>query len=178
MALPLFQGLFKNRRLQQAGQQVYQWALTSAQRHFPQLFEQPAEDDAARVARFEAIALLMVVALWRLKSAGPAYQKVAQAAYDEMFHDFDAALRESGVGELECHLVDRGDLAVSHRIRKYGAAFNGRLSSYTQALDGADQDALQAALVRNMECDAAAAEEIAAWVLPLAAALDVATLLD
>ena len=168
MALPLFQGLFKNRQIQQSGRQVYQWALTSAQRHFPQLFEQPAEDDAARVARFEAIALLMVVALWRLKNAGPAYQKIAQAAYDEMFHDFDAALRESGVG----------DLAVSHRIRKYGAAFNGRLSSYTQALDGADQDALQAALVRNMECDAAAAEEIAAWVLPLAAALDVATLLD
>ena len=168
MALPLFQGLFKNRRLQQAGQQVYRWALTTAQQRFPQLFEQPAQDDAVRVARFEAIALLMVVALWCLKNAGPDYQKVAQAAYDEMFHDFDAALRESGVG----------DLAVSHRIRKYGAAFNGRLSSYTQALDAADQDALQAALVRNMECEPAAAEEIAGWVLKLAPALDVATLLD
>jgi cytochrome b pre-mRNA-processing protein 3 len=140
------------------GRAVYAWALTWARHAFAGRFaaDKTAEDD--KTARFEAIALPMTVALWLLK-ASPAHAEVAQRAHDAMFDDFDAALREYGVG----------DLSVGKHVKKYAAAFYGRLTAYTPAYDTADAAALAEALVRNKAARADEAPAVADAVLALVA---------
>jgi cytochrome b pre-mRNA-processing protein 3 len=103
----------------------------------------PAFFGAGRLAdtldgRFELMTLNAVLALIRLRAedgAGP----LAQAFTDQLFRQFDAGLREEGVG----------DTSVPKRMHRMAGAFYGRLEAYAAALGARDGDGLAAALSRN-----------------------------
>jgi len=58
---------------------------------------------------------------------------------DVLFRQFDAGLRESGVG----------DLTVPKKMRAIASQFYGRLSAYSAAVEQSDQGAMEEALRRN-----------------------------
>lgn len=152
----MFNWLFTRPQHRREGHAVFTWALAQAKSHFPELFadEAPATDEALRLARFEAVALPMSVALWFLRPCKGA----AQAAHDTMFASFDRSMREGGVG----------DIGVSHKIKKLAQAFYGRLAAYGPAYDGADLGLLTSAIARNQACAVNEAEKHAKWALALA----------
>ena len=90
--------------------------------------------------RFESMALHVALLVERLGGAGDSGAKLSQALFDAFVRDLDGALREMAVG----------DLTVPKKIRRMGEAFYGRLKAYREALAGGDDDALSAALARNM----------------------------
>ena len=109
--------------------------------------------------RFELVALHVYLILRRLKGEDPAAKKVAQKLFDVMFQNMDDSLRELGVG----------DLSIGKKIRKMAENFYGRVGAYEDALSGGgrdgggqrgdqggDDDALAAALGRNVFGDEAA----------------------
>ena len=103
-----------------------------------------------------------------------AQQSFAQFLSEAFFADMDSSLREIGVA----------DTGVSHRIKKMGKAYHGRLQAYSAALG--DATALRAALVRNLygtvqEGDVNVLDRLATYVEKTSAALaatDAATILN
>lgn len=89
--------------------------------------------------RFELMTLHATLALIRLK-ADPGALPLAQSFTDKLFRQFDAGLREDGVG----------DLTVPKRVRKLAGDFYGRLEAYGLGLAADDLDELQAAFERNI----------------------------
>ncbi len=90
--------------------------------------------------RFEMTVLHALLAMRRLRRIEAGGAGAAQSLFDLMFADFDAALREIGVG----------DLKVGTRIKKMGQAFYGRATALDEALaDDAQAGALEAAVRRN-----------------------------
>ncbi|MEO1251502.1 MAG: ubiquinol-cytochrome C chaperone family protein [Pseudomonadota bacterium] len=111
--------------------------------------------------RFELVALHVWLVLRRLKEEAGA-KDVSQRVFDAMFASFDAALRETGVG----------DLVVGKKIRKLAENFYGRVAAYNDALGGED-GALEGALARNVyeSTDPAVAGRLADYVRRTVAAL-------
>jgi cytochrome b pre-mRNA-processing protein 3 len=104
----------------------------------------PAFFGAGRVAdtlegRFELMTLNASLALIRLR-ADPGVALLAQAFADQLFAQFDAGLREEGVG----------DTSVPKRMHRMAGAFYGRLDAYAAAIGADDPEALAAALARNV----------------------------
>lgn len=103
--------------------------------------------------RFEMICLHMACLLYRFKripASSPHFRKarqVGQGLYDLMFADFDACLREMGVG----------DLGVGKRVKQMVQAFHGRLHAYAHGIEG--QENLQDALRRNVYGTTAVSEK-------------------
>ncbi|WP_395647361.1 ubiquinol-cytochrome C chaperone family protein [Terricaulis sp.] len=111
---------------------------------------QPGFYGAGRVpdtleGRFELLTLHAVLALVRLK-ASPEAAPLAQSFTDRLFRQFDAGLREDGVG----------DLTVPKKVRKLAGDFYGRLHAYAAALEGEDASGLQLAIERNIVGEGAA----------------------
>lgn len=102
-----------------------------------------------------------------------ALENFCQFLSEAFFSDMDRSLRELGVA----------DTGVSHRIKKMGKAFHGRLQAYAAALD--DPTMLRAALARNAygtvaEGDVAMLDKMATYVTRMVAhlkATDAATIL-
>ncbi|MDZ4691839.1 ubiquinol-cytochrome C chaperone family protein [Terricaulis sp.] len=117
-------------------------AVTEASRR-PSLFGAGRVPDTLE-GRFELMTLNASLALVRLQ-ADPALAPLAQDFTDQLFRQFDAGLREAGVG----------DTSVPKRMQKMASAFYGRLQAYGAAITGADQMALSAALGRNFWGDEA-----------------------
>lgn len=90
--------------------------------------------------RFECMVLHVILLVERLRADGEGAGAVAQALFDALFRDFDAAIRELGAE----------DIGVAKRVRKMAEAFYGRQQAYRAALADADDDALGAALERNL----------------------------
>ena len=113
--------------------------------------------------RFETLCLHAILVLRRLGKLPPPAADVAQDLVDSVFAQLDASLRELGVG----------DLSVSKRIKKLGAAFYARAGGYDAALDAGDPQALAGTLSRNVlgQDDAEAAAGLAAYVIASDAAL-------
>lgn len=112
--------------------------------------------------RFELIVLHAALVMRRLRAGGDEGRIVSQKVFDVMFADFDAALREMGVG----------DSAVGKRLRSMGEAFYGRAQAYDEAIKTGDAAALSKALIRNAgEGAPEAGEALAAWTLRAEAAL-------
>lgn len=91
-------------------------------------------------------------------------EQFAQFLSEAFFSDLDANLREMGVA----------DTGVSHRIKKMGKAYHGRLQAYAAALN--DDTALRAALARNLygtvaEGDVGVLTRMAAYVKTMKNAL-------
>lgn len=105
--------------------------------------------------RFEAMAVNATLALIGLRET----PEVAQIFTDAVFSQFDAGLREAGVG----------DLTVPKRMRKLAGEFYGRLDAYGRALQGAPGE-LEDAIRRNMAVAAPFAGRLAAHLRTTAAA--------
>ena len=89
--------------------------------------------------RFELICVHAFLYLHRLKGEPPPATRLCQSFFDEMFADFDRALREMGTG----------DLSVAKHVKRMARAFYGRIRAYEEGLAG-NELALGAALARNV----------------------------
>ena len=134
MALP---GWLRRGRHERAGFELYGAAVAAARA--PVFYAEMGVPDTLD-GRFDLVGVhvsLLIRALRRLAAPGPA---LAQAVFDAMFSDMDINLRELGVS----------DLAVGKRVKAMWEAFHGRARAYEAALDAGDEEALAAALGRNV----------------------------
>lgn len=99
--------------------------------------------------RFDMIVLHMVVVMERLSAIGAPAKELSQKLFDVMFDDMDQALREIGVG----------DLSVGKKVKTMARAFYGRLGAYDDAFKDGSDEALIAALKRNVFREAEVAPE-------------------
>ena len=90
--------------------------------------------------RFDLVGLHAFLVIRRLQAQPPPGPDIAQSVFDSMFRDMDRTLREMGVG----------DLSVGKKVKVMWEAFHGRATAYASALEQADDEALQAALARNV----------------------------
>jgi cytochrome b pre-mRNA-processing protein 3 len=91
-------------------------------------------------ARIDMIMLHLVLVLRRLRAKAADGRPAGQHLFDLFCQDMDDNFREMGVG----------DLKVPKEMRRIGEAFYGRARTYDRALDDGDEDALAAALERNV----------------------------
>lgn len=92
------------------------------------------------MGRLEMISLVMILFFRRTRFSGTSGQELAQEIVDAFFQDIDHSIRELGVG----------DPSVPKRMKKLAGRYYGRLESYAAALDAGDEEALSAALARNI----------------------------
>lgn len=120
--------------------------------------------------RFEVVCLHVYLVLRRLRLLPPPAPDVAQDLVNAVFAQFDASLRELGVG----------DVGVPKRMKKLGAAFYGRASGYDAALDAGSRSDLALALGRNVlgEADGHRAGPLAEYVVAADSALSKLSLDD
>lgn len=93
--------------------------------------------------RFEMLCVHAHAVFHRLRGQGAQAEQLAQALYDSMFQDLDAALRELGAA----------DIGVGRRIKIMTEALRGRIEAYDAALAmaaPAAEDALRGAIARNV----------------------------
>ena len=117
--------------------------------------------------RFELLTLHAGLVLKRLSDAEAPGPVLAQDLVDAIFHHLDSGLREAGVG----------DLAVPKRMKTLAEAFLGRSAAYDDALRKGEQ-ALAAALLRNMLDGDGAAGPLARYGLAVHRRLNDASLDD
>ena len=128
--------LFKGAESREAAGRLYRTLVDQARRpDFYLRFGVPDTLDG----RFDMIALHAFLLLHRLKRGGAGQGMVAQALFDLMFADMDAALREMGVG----------DLSVGRKVKTMASGFYGRIAAYEAGLSGAAGE-LEQALARNL----------------------------
>lgn len=130
--------------------------LTLSEQTFPWAYNTEYEDKQRHQARFEAISMTSISFMYAFRET----KGLCQAVHDALFDRFDASLREQGVG----------DIAMSHRMKKYAAAFAGRLNHYTTLMAEGDKAALTAAIAKNTGYEQAVAETCAAQMLAWAQA--------
>lgn len=112
-------------------------AVTCVSRR-PELFGEGRVADTLP-GRLELMMLHACLAMVRLQRE-PALAPLAQAFADQIFSQFDAGLREAGVG----------DLAVPKRMRVIAADFYARLTTYAGALASQDEELMTVALARKV----------------------------
>ncbi|MEX0809736.1 MAG: ubiquinol-cytochrome C chaperone family protein [Dongiaceae bacterium] len=116
--------------------------------------------------RFELIALHGFLIMHRLKDEPGEGAPLAQALFDFMFADMDAALREMGAG----------DLGVGRRVKTMAKGFRGRIAAYQTGLADPAPATLESALRRNLygtvEADPAALTAMAGYVRAAGGALE------
>lgn len=95
------------------------------------------------LGRYEMVCLHAYILLRRLKRAGGQGPRVAQTLHDQIFDDFDVALREVGLG----------DMGIGKRIKKLARNLHGRISAYERGLEVGDAE-MAAALRRNLYASA------------------------
>lgn len=88
--------------------------------------------------RFDSLTLHAFLVIRRLRELPPPADDLAQDLVNAIFRQFDAALRELGVG----------DITVPKRMKDMAAAFAGRTKAYDESFG--DDAALMAALRRNV----------------------------
>jgi cytochrome b pre-mRNA-processing protein 3 len=134
-----------------------------AQARLPVFYRSMAVPDTVE-GRFDLLVLHVHLLFRRLAPSGEPNRKIAQAMFDRFLADMDASLRELGVG----------DLAVPKRMRSMGEAFYGRAAVYDAALAESGDQALAAALQKNVygnTGDASNSESLAKYVRKAAGAL-------
>lgn len=92
------------------------------------------------MGRFNMLTLHITLYLRLTKDKGEPVQALAQDIVDAFFEDIDHSIRELGIG----------DASVPKRMKKLAKMFYGRADAYGQALDGKDEEAMIAALSRNI----------------------------
>src|SRR5215469_4474671 len=113
--------------------------------------------------RFEMVALHLALLCRRFGREGESGRSLSQGVFDMFCRDMDDNLREMGVS----------DLRVPKTMRKLGEAFYGRLAAYDRGLADDGDEALAAALARNVLGGAApSAARLAGYVREAARSLD------
>lgn len=149
----------KGRARKAAGDRLYQASVTQARK--PEIYRDLGVPDTPE-GRFEMICLSMAVLIERLNREGPAGKDAAQEAFDAMFRDLDAALREMAVG----------DLSVSKKVKALASHFYACLTAYLPAIQAGDPAALAASLgAQDVLAGSADAEAIAARAIAWQATL-------
>ncbi|GJE53653.1 MULTISPECIES: ubiquinol-cytochrome C chaperone family protein [Methylobacterium] len=135
----------------------------------PGLFRALSVPDTVE-GRFEAVCLHVYLVLRCLRSLPLPAPDVAQDLVNAVFAQFDASLRELGVG----------DVGVPKRMKKLGAAFYGRANGYDAALDAGNRTDLALALGRNVlgDTDGHRAGPLAEYVIAADSALSKQSLDD
>lgn len=122
--------------------------------------------------RFDMLTVHAFLLTARLRSGDAAAHALSQDVFDHMFRDMDQALREMGVG----------DMGIGKRIQKMASKFYGRARAYEAALAEPGDDALCAALGRNVYAGvappAAAVAQLAAYMRRACADLDAQPMAD
>ncbi len=155
--------LFAPKPEKQTAQTLYR-AIVDAARQ-PALYGEAGVADTLE-GRFELVVLHTALVILELRtSQDERTRNVSQALFDAMFDDFDAAMRELGVG----------DSAVGRKIRFMAEGFYGRAQALQTALEAPDEGRqLQQVLARNLlglETADARAERLALYVISAAIAL-------
>lgn len=155
--------LFRKDQVRSQAETLYAALAKEARR--PVFYAVAGAPDTAE-GRFDMLALHMFLAIERLRRDGAATERLTRLLQEIFFEGLDSALREMGVG----------DLSVGRKIRALAESFYGRYAAYGRAA-GADDDALAAAIARNIlnTEDAAAGRKLAAYVREAAAALSAAS---
>ena len=106
-------------------------------------------------ARFDMVVLHVALFFRRMRESGT-FRALGQDVFDRFCRDMEHNLREMGVS----------DLALPKSMRRIGEAFYGRAAAYDDALAFPDDDAIVAALSRNVFAGGAApqARRLAAYV--------------
>lgn len=151
----MFGKLFQTRPEKKLARELYDSGVRAARQKGHYL------DDAVPdtlEGRLEMVMLHTALIIRELNaSGGEAGKELAQDVFDSMFDDFDAAMREMGVG----------DSAVGKKIRFMAEGFYGRASAYADALNGKGEESLDAILARNVfadDEDATAQKQLAVYV--------------
>lgn len=129
--------LSRGRDRARQGAWIYNALVEQARRpEFYESFDVPDTIDG----RFDLIVLHAGLYLPRLREVRNEGKALAQAAFDQMFANFEQNLRELG----------NGDMGMPRKVKGMLAAFYGRVTSYDTAVRGGDLTALRAALQRNV----------------------------
>jgi cytochrome b pre-mRNA-processing protein 3 len=128
--------LFQAPKFQAEGRQLYRQIAERARR--PVFFTEYGVPDTID-GRFEMLSLHGYALFHGLKGKGAEADALGQAAYDAMFADLDASLREMGVA----------DLGVGKRIKAMTEALNGRIQAYDRGFETSDSE-LEQAVRRNV----------------------------
>ena len=135
-----------------------------AQARDPKFYAELGVPDTAE-GRFEMIVLHVALFYRRLHHEAAPVRTIGQQVFDRFCRDMEHNLREMGVS----------DLAVPAKMRRLGAAFYQRASSYQSGLAAVDEGALAATLTRDVFFDgatgASGAAALAAYARAAAAAL-------
>lgn len=112
--------------------------------------------------RFEALTLVALVVLRRLRQLPAPADDVAQDLVDAVFAHLEVALRELGVG----------DMGIPKRMKALGRAFYDRAGAYDALLDAGDGTGLAAVAAQRLDCvpPRAAADALLALAARLAGA--------
>lgn len=134
----MFGNLFKSRSEKRIAQSLYDSCVRAARQ--PALYLDDGVPDTLE-GRLELIMLHTALLITELKaSGGEAGSDLSQEVFDVMFDDFDAAMREMGVG----------DSGIGKKIRFMAEGFYGRARVYSAALKGEGEESLEALLRRNV----------------------------
>ena len=158
----MFSKLFKKRPEKLRAEALYADVVQAARQ--PALYGEAGAPDTLQ-GRFEMILLHATLLINELRNGEDAQgAELAQTVFDVMFDDFDAAMRELGLG----------DSAVGKKIRFMAEGFYGRASAYVDSLAAEGEEDLAAILARNvLECEPQdeQAVQLAAYVTRTASAL-------
>jgi len=108
----------------------------AAQARKPEFYKAWGVEDSMD-GRFDLLTLHAFLAMEALRGSGEAGKAMGTHLATTLFQSLEEALRDLGIG----------DMGMSRRIKAMANAFYGRLSVYSEANE---QDALQAALLRNL----------------------------
>ncbi len=148
----------ENRRIADA---LYEQIVAAARQ--PALYADWQVPDTP-LGRFEMMSLHMFLLQRRLSTETGVARDLAQQLIDDFFLEVDHSLRELGIG----------DMGVPKRMKKLARMHYGRTEAYAATLDASDDDALAAALQRNVRPDTpdwAGAAALATYVRSVDAAL-------
>lgn len=133
MFISAFQSVFRKRPPQQVREA---YIALVAQARNPYFFTTLGVPDTLD-GRFETIVLHLFLLQHRLRETDADFARYLSEAF---FEEMDASIRELGIG----------DSGVLHRVKRMGKAYHGRLQSYADGIAHADNEALKAALARNL----------------------------
>lgn len=133
MILPLF------RRNQRDASIAALYGAIVAQARDPAFYRDYRVPDTVE-GRLDLVILHVVLLLHRLADDAEAYKALGQGVFDRFCLDMDDNLREMGVG----------DLAVPRQMGRIAEAFYGRASAYRAGLAESGDEALVAAVQRNI----------------------------
>jgi cytochrome b pre-mRNA-processing protein 3 len=115
--------------------------------------------------RFDMIALHVILFFRRVRAEREQVRALGQEVFDAFCRDMDHNLREMGVS----------DVGIPRKMRGLGEAYYGRAMTYDHALSADGDEALVAALARNvfaMEAAPAGASRLASYVREAVRRLD------